>query len=186
MQQQMQNQMRNQMQGQMQGQMRAQMQGQMQPGGPPGGGPGGGADQPADFRTPEGAVTAFLNALKARDLNRLTEATALRAGTENETKKRNQEMFRRIFDGTLSESELNNLAAFLEGYQISQIVPQRSSNRANILLSKRGEGNNSTSMRTVVMYARLEKKGWGVVDISLPADFKSPSYAPRASSRSRK
>jgi len=186
-QQQMQRQMQNQMQASMQRNMQGQMQGQMRPGGgPPGAGPGG-PDQPADFRTPEGAVKAFLDALKAHDLNRLTEATALRAGQENETKKRNQEMFKRIFDGTLSDSELNDLATFLEGYQVSQIIPQRSTNRAHIVLSKRDTKNkNSRNMTTVVMYARLEKKGWGVVDISLPAEIKSPTFAPRGSTRSRK
>src|SRR5262249_35497091 len=132
-QQQMRARVQAQMQGQMRGQMGGQKGGQMPPGaGMPGGGPGGNADQPADFRTPEGAVTAFLNALKAKDLNRLTEATALRAGTD-ETKKRNQEMFRRIFDGSLSESELNKLASSLEGYQISQIIPQTSSNSAHVV-----------------------------------------------------
>src|SRR5262249_39981469 len=149
----------------------------MGPGGAaPGGGPGGNADQPADFRTPQGAVMAFMNAVKARDLARLTEATALRAGTEAETKKRYQETFRRIFDGTLSESELNQLAALLEGYQISGQNQQKSSNRAGIILSKRG-GTNSMSTKSIVLYVRLEKKGWGVCDISLPAEIKGPNYA---------
>ena len=60
-------------------------------GGPPGmggpgglrggglGGPGQEDNEPADFHSPEGAVKAFLAALKAKDLDRLNEATALRA-----------------------------------------------------------------------------------------------------------
>ena len=36
-------------------------------------------NKPADFHSPEGAVKAFLAALKAKDLDRLNEATALRA-----------------------------------------------------------------------------------------------------------
>ena len=39
-------------------------------------------NKPADFHTPEGGVTAFLDALKARDLDRLTEATAIHAQVE--------------------------------------------------------------------------------------------------------
>jgi len=122
-----------------------------------------------------------LNALKAHDLSRLTEAIALRAGQENETEKRNREMFRRIFDGTLSDSELNKLAAMLEGYQISGQNLQKSTARLGIILSKRGDNN---SMKSIVVYVRREKKGWGVCDISLPAELKNPSYGrPRGTSR---
>ncbi len=77
---------------------------------------GVGNSKPPDFRTPEGAVQAFLDALKARDLNRLNDATALRA--QNEAAKHNQEMFKRIFDGSLSKAEIDDLAAKLEGYKI--------------------------------------------------------------------
>src|SRR5208337_2800225 len=62
------------------------------PGGPAGAGAlgagGPGQDNgPADTRTPEGAVRAFLNALQAKDRDRLAEATALRAQTEASTDK---------------------------------------------------------------------------------------------------
>ena len=85
-----------QMQANMQANMQNQMRGNAPPGGPggPGSGPGGGGgnDKPPDFRSPQGAVQAFLDALKARDLDRLTEATALRAQTESSRKY--QEMFK--------------------------------------------------------------------------------------------
>jgi hypothetical protein len=136
------------------------------------GGPGGGSDKEPDFRTPEGAVQAFLDALKAKDLSRLTEATALRA--QSEAKKHNQDMFKRIFEGTLSDSELNDLAAKLEGYQISGVNQAKSSGKLGVILSKRG--NNSTW--TIVIEARREKKGWGVCDISQPAELKNPRFGP--------
>ena len=41
-----------------------------------------------------------------------------RCGPRTRPSKRNQEMFKRIFDGTLSESEIDDLAAKLEGYKI--------------------------------------------------------------------
>ncbi len=70
-------------------------------------GPGGAAgvdDGPVDVRTPEGAVKTFLSALKARDADRLSEATARRATIESATK--NQELFTKIIDVSLPESEL--------------------------------------------------------------------------------
>ena len=70
---------------------------------------------------PKGAVQAFLDALKDRDLGRLTEATALRA--QNEAVKHNQEMFKRIFDGSFSKAEIDDLAAKLDGYKIMQLQP---------------------------------------------------------------
>ena len=70
------------MQQRMQAQMKAQMPaagGQKQQGG--GGGDAKVAEGPADVHSPRGAVKTFLDALKARDADRLSEATARRAAT---------------------------------------------------------------------------------------------------------
>jgi hypothetical protein len=142
------------------------------PGGPGGGNAPGGANQPADFTDPRGAVTAFLNALKARDLDRLAEATALRAQTEAST--RNQERFKRIYDGSLSESELDEIAKALDGYQIAGENPPKSSGRVEVVLSKRVTNSTSWFQRKVTV--RHEKKGWGVLDISGPSEFKTPGF----------
>ena len=177
------------MQGQMQQQqmmrnMQANTQNQMRPGGPGGpgmqgmpGGPGspggpGGSDQPPDFRTPEGAVQAFLDALKAHDLDRLTEATALRAQTE--ASKKYQEMFKRIFDSTLSESELNTLASKLDGYKISGENQAKSTGRLGVILRKQMESNRG--WLSLVITVRREKKGWGVCDISETHEFKNQGF----------
>jgi hypothetical protein len=178
----MQNQMKAQMQQQAgQGQMQARMQGGpggMGPGGMgPGGGPpgmGGNAQaKPADFRTPEGAVQAFLDALQDRDLGRLTEATALRA--QNEAVKHNQEMFKRIFDGSLSKAEIDDLAATLDGFKISSVNPPKSSGRLDVIVGKR---STTGGWVTIKITTRREKKGWGVCDISRSAELKNQRMGP--------
>ena len=185
MQAQMQSQMQN--QAQMQNQMRAQMQNQ--PGGGRGAGmpgmpgmagmPGSGAgpqgadNNPPDFHTPEGGVTAFLNALKARDLDRLTEATAIHAQVEAAAK--NQEIFKRIYDGSLSEQELDNLAKKLEGFQLQGNNTPKSTARIDMIITKRGEQNSIINRLVTV---RHEKRGWLVCDISGPAEFKNPRMTP--------
>ena len=141
------------------------------PGVPGAGGGRQGADNaPADFHTPEGGVTAFLNALKAKDLDRLTEATAIHA--QQEARAKNQEMFKRIYDGSLSDQELDKLAASLEGYQLSGNNPPKSSARIDMIVSKRGK-NGSYISRLITV--RHEKRGWLVCDISGPAEFKNPN-----------
>jgi hypothetical protein len=185
---------------QMMQQMRQQMQQQRGQGGPAGaggpggpgmpgmagmmggpGGPGGmnapgGTSKPADFSDPQGAVTAFLDALKARDLDRLAEATALRAQTEASA--RNIERFKRIYDGSLSESELDEIAKALDGYQIVGENPPKSSGRVQVVLRKQGQGQGTTnSWTTRVVTVRHEKKGWGVLDISGPSDFRTPGFS---------
>jgi hypothetical protein len=163
------------------GEMMASMEGRMRPGAGapgmqgalgrgPGAGPGYGTQDsgPADFHSPEGAVKAFLSALKAKDLDRLNEATALRAQLESSTK--NQETFKKIFDLALSDSELDDIAKKLEGYQIAGENPQVSTGRIDVILRKAGQ-NGAYFQRKVTV--RHEKKGWGVLDISGPSEFRS-------------
>ncbi len=156
----------------------------MAPGGMAGGGgPGMGGNanaKPPDFRTPEGAVQAFLDALKARDLERLNEATALRA--QNEAVKSNQEMFKRIFDGSLSKAEIDDLAAKLDGFRISSFNPPKSSGRLDVIVGKRADNGNRL---TIKITTRREKKGWGVCDISRPAELKNPRMGPPRSQPKR-
>jgi hypothetical protein len=131
---------------------------------PPGGGGGGGGKALAgngSFKSPSGAVTAFLAALKARDLDALTEATALHAQTE--AKPGNQKLFTAILDGSLAKDELDELAKKLDGYKIIDQNDPKSSGRQGIILSK-PEKNGAQMIRTIT--TRHEKKGWKVVDIS--------------------
>jgi hypothetical protein len=208
------------MQQQMQQRMQQQqMQNRGYPGAPGSGGlaqagPGGLAgiggpaqdNGPADLRSPEGAVRAFLSALHAKDRDRLAEATASRSQrealieiTDGTTKDRskttavaaqkdtgnskNQEMFAKIVDSSISDSELDEVGKRLEGYQIAGENAVKSTGRLGIYIDKLAE-NGSVLRRTVTV--RKEKKGWGVMDISPPTEFK-PAGAPlrRRSGRGR-
>jgi len=148
-------------------------------GGPGGGGPGGrggaGADSaPGNFHTPSNAVTSFLNALQARDADRLAEATALRAALESSSK--TQPWFEKILGLSLSDSELDDLAKKLEGFTVSGENPPKSTGRVEVVLQKALAGNVGYVRRTVVV--RHEKKGWGVLDIGGPSEFKMPTMRP--------
>jgi hypothetical protein len=144
------------------------------PGGPPGAGRGGAPSNvdlsAADFTRPTGAVRAFLNALKAKDLDRLNESTALRASREAGSAK-NRELFAKISDLTLSDSELDELAKKLEGYNVAGENPMRTTGRIDVVLQKPGEGGTYYRRRVT---ARREHKGWGVLDISAETEFKPP------------
>jgi len=140
----------------------------MGPGG--GGGPGaaGGDNGPADVHTPEGAVRAFLKALKAKDRDALNEATAGHAYLEAAEK--NRDIFKKIFDLELSDSEIDDLAKKLDGYQIVSWNPPKSTGKLDIVIQKAGERGAFYRRRVTV---RREKKGWGVMDISGQEEFKS-------------
>jgi hypothetical protein len=102
-----------------------------------------------------------LSALKAKDADRLSEATAQRAPREASGK--NQDTFSKILDVSLSDSEMDDLAKKLDGYQITGENPPKSTGRVDVVIQKNGE-NGSYYRRRVT--ARREKKGWGVLDIS--------------------
>jgi hypothetical protein len=173
-------------QSQNQGNQAAAMAGRMggrggpgAPGGPGGPGAPGGAgvdNSPADFHSPTGAVRAFLSALRAKDLDRLNEATALRAQVEASTK--NQELFKKIFDLSLSDSDLDDLAKKLEGYQVAFENPAQSTGRIDVILQKQDRNSNGSYFRRKVT-VRHEKKGWGVLDIAGAQEFKPLNVMPR-------
>jgi hypothetical protein len=139
-------------------------------GGPLGrGGPGGGAStKPANFNTPRGAVQAFLDALKARDLDRLTEATALHA--EVEASEKNRPIFSAILDGSLGADQLDDIANKLEGYTVSGQNLPKSTGRVKVTVSK-NEKRVWTRRQVTV---RREKAGWKVVDIGGEGEIRMP------------
>jgi hypothetical protein len=144
-------------------------------GGPGGNGAAGVDNAPADFHSPQGAVRAFLNALKAKDLDRLNEATALRAQVEATAK--NQGLFKKIFELSLSDSELDDLSKKLEGYRIAGENPAQSTARVDVILQKQDSNSNGGYFRRKVT-VRHEKKGWGVLDIAGATEFKAPIAPP--------
>jgi hypothetical protein len=124
---------------------------------------------PADIRSPQGAVRAFLNALQAKDRDRLAEATALRAQTEASTDK-TKELFGKIVDMSISDAEIDDLARKLQGYRLSGENAPKSTGRLGIYIDK---PTQEGSVLRVTLTVRKEKKGWGVVDMSSnPIEFK--------------
>ena len=118
----------------------------------------------------KGPSRRFLTALKAKDLDRLNEATCAPAQVEAGSSK-NQELFKKIFDLSLSDSELDQLAEALEGYTVAGENPPKSTGRVEVILRKAGTTNNgSYFLRKVTV--RHEKKGWGVLDIAGAMEFK--------------
>jgi len=123
----------------------------------------------ADFRTPLGGVAAFISAVRAKNLERLAEATALRAPTEAAGK--NQKMFTSILEQSLSSDDLDELAKKLEGFQIVGTNQPKSSGKLGVILSK-PTNDGGQLIRTVT--ARHEKAGWKVVDISGVTEMERP------------
>jgi hypothetical protein len=139
------------------------------PGGGSAPGAAGATNEPVNLRTPEGAVRAFLNALKKKDLDSLNEAMALHAPTEAASQK-TRDIFQKIFDLNLADADLDDIAKKLEGYQIVGENPAKSTGRLDVVIQKQGDNGAFFRRRVTV---RKEKKGWGVVDISGPSEFKA-------------
>jgi len=133
------------------------------------GGPGQQDNGPADTHSPDGAVRAFLNALRDKDRDRLAEATALRSQTEASTEKK-KELFAKVVDTSISDSELDEMAKTLDGYKVAGENAAKSTGKLGIIIRKTQE-NGDTVSRTVTV--RREKKGWGVMDMTEPTLFKS-------------
>jgi hypothetical protein len=139
----------------------------------PGGMGGAGADNgPANTNSAAGAVRAFLKALKAKDRDALAEATAQRAAADSplETTSTHKELFGRILDGSISEAELDDLATKLEDYKVAGEDAPKSTGRLKVYADKT---EKSGTRHRRVFTVRREKKGWGVMDISTPMEFKA-------------
>jgi len=131
------------------------------------GGNASGPNEPGDTNSPHGAVKAFLYALKQKDRTRLAEATALRASTVEEGGKY-RELFARILDESISDSELDDLASKLEGFTDAGDNQVKSTGRQGVTIRKT-QKDGGWIQRTVTL--RREKKGWGVLDITGPTEF---------------
>jgi hypothetical protein len=123
---------------------------------------------PADIRSPDGAVRSFLLALRSRDKDRLAEATALRAQTESSSEK-SKELFGKIVLGNISDAELDDIARKLDGYRVAGENAPHSRGKLGIVIARpTTEGGYLSRVVTV----RKEKKGWGVMDIGSPTEFR--------------
>jgi hypothetical protein len=156
------------------------MGGAGRPGGPDGPGGGGGLADfgPKSFQTAAGAVSAFMAAVKAKDKERLKEATAIRAPKEAIEKHR--KIFAAIDDQTITDDELDAMARALEGYRPVSQLPAKSTGRIEIVVGKQAGLNYH--QRTIT--TRKEKDGWKVLDVSDMLDFK-PLLTPTSGRRGR-
>jgi len=114
-----------------------------------------------NYHSPWDGATSFLNALKAKNLEKIAEATALRAPLEA-VGTTNQKIFQAILNKDLGQEDLDELAKQLEGFQISGMNQAKSSAKIGLTLSKMS--GNRYLRRTITM--RHEKAGWKVLDIS--------------------
>jgi hypothetical protein len=122
---------------------------------------GGGSNQEPDFRYAETGAIAFLNALKAKDPERLKEATALRSVLEVKNAD-HKEMFQKILEGNLEDEKLNQLAELFNGMAIVDENTYKSTGSIGIIVGK----NEGQEQVTRTIYMRKEKAGWKVLDFS--------------------
>ena len=137
------------------------------------GSPGGASQDPtaamgpAAFKNPMTSVQAFLAALKAKDKDRLSQATARRAPTEADEKHR--KIFAAIIDQSIADDELDELSKALEGFQVAQVLQAKSSARIGVVIRKMS--GRDMLQRTVM--TRKEKEGWKVMDVESLLEFKA-------------
>lgn len=131
-----------------------------------GGGGAGGSAQPGAFRNPATAVDEFLKALKAKDKDRLAEATARRS--TDEAVESHRKVFAAILEQSLSDEELDDLAKSLEGFNVVMQLPAKSTGMIGIVIGKMD--GRDVLRRTVKV--RKEKDGWKVLDFEKMYDFK--------------
>jgi hypothetical protein len=123
------------------------------------------------FNDPMIAAGFFLDAVQKKDLNRISQATALRAATES----KNTKLFQLILTQELAQEDLDELAKKLDKFQIFSTNVAKSSGRLGIIIRK-PEGT-SMMQRTITM--RHEKAGWKVLDISGEGEIEKPIVMPR-------
>ena len=123
-------------------------------------------DFPPGFGPPLRGAEDFLAALRARDLDALAEATALRAPTEANSLP-HQKLFKSILDKSLSDDDLKSLADMFEGFTVFDVMAGPSTGRVNVILDKVTEFDEYN--KTIVM--RKEKAGWKIMDYTPTRSF---------------
>jgi len=126
-------------------------------------------------------VHAFLNALQAKDRDRLAEATALRSQTEASSDKA-KELFGKIVDLSISDTELDELAKKLQGFRLSGENAPKSTGRLGLYIDK---PTQEGGVLRITLTVRKEKKGWGVMDIGHSTEFKPMNMNPRRKASNR-
>jgi hypothetical protein len=129
-----------------------------------------------------------LQALRAKDRSRLAEATALRSqnvagpGGEAPPPTKKQELFAKILDESISDTELDDLAKQLDGFQVAGENAAKSTGSLGIIIHKPTDDGGYLSR---VLTVRRERKGWGVMDVSRETVFKGMTGQRRRQSAGR-
>jgi hypothetical protein len=148
------------------------------PGGPNGspGGPGGGSAADAaegDFKTPLKGAESFLSALKAKDVQKLADATAKHAEFESSTAHR--VLMKSILDASVNQADLDDLARSFDGMKVEGLGTRKSSGMVNVVVSKTekstsktssGSNQSTSNYMNRTLYLRKEADGWKVQDYS--------------------
>ena len=106
----------------------------------------------------------------------MAEACALRASLEPPLK--NQVLFKKIYEVSLSDSEMDDLAKNFEDYKIAGENPAKSTARVEVVLQKAGD-DGSFYRRVVTVRREGKDRKWGVLHIATPTVFKSMGRVPQ-------
>ena len=138
--------------------------------GGPGGGGGGGSGRAPEFKNPTQGATAFLDAVKARNIKMLKEAVALHS--KYEATADHKKLFENILDdeGGPGQEQMDELFTTFDGFTVSrESASVNSTATQGVIVSKTAGGKRLE--RTV--YVRQEKAGWKVNDFGKQRDFKT-------------
>jgi hypothetical protein len=125
------------------------------------GGPGGGGNEKPSYENPFKAATTFLNAVKAKDAKRLTEAVALRSKYEARSQK-HRDLFSAILEENADQAKIDELAEAFDGMNIIGANDVKSSGMRGIIVGKTVKGDRY--WRT--LFVRHEANGWKIQDFS--------------------
>ncbi|MEO6807587.1 MAG: hypothetical protein ABI353_00545 [Isosphaeraceae bacterium] len=123
-------------------------------------GASGGSGKAPSFKYPITGAQAFIDALKAKDPQKLNDAVALRSRLESSAAHRS--VFEQILDSSLPPETIQELADAFEGYKIVRQGAVEGTGHQNVILMKNAGKDNLQRSLTL----RKEKAGWKVSDFS--------------------
>jgi hypothetical protein len=126
-------------------------------------------DRP-NFMYPATGAMSFLNALKAKDPERLAQTIALHVDTNELSDAKHRKSMVAILNKSLPDNELNALAKSLEGFQVAGTNAPKDSGHLGVMIQKM-QGKDLLR-RTLMM--RKEKGGWKVLDVG--REYKIEGY----------
>lgn len=123
-------------------------------------GASGGSGKEPSFKYPITGAQAFLDAVKAKDPQKLNDAVALRSRLESSASRRS--LFEQILDSSVPSETLQELADAFEGYKIVRLGAVEGTGHQDVILMKAAGKDNLQRALTL----RKEKAGWKVSDFS--------------------